>query len=294
MYQKECGLTLKVRRLTIVGLLLCDIMTELTLTPKIKPVAIYILNDYFASVFVSEDCSMPTLDSNSFPDISPLLIHDEGVANLLSSLDDHKASGPDEIPTTLLKKLATVISPVLTRIFQASLHQCLIPMDWKSANVVPVFKKGERSIPSNYRPVSLTCICSKLLEHIIYSHIFLHLKKYDILCEEKHGFRANRSCETQLIPTVNDIAKNMDAGKQTDVILLDFSKAFDRVSHMWLCHKLHHLGINGSLLAWIKCYLSEQTQKVIVNGQKSSPSVVLVIWCAPGKCAGPTSIFMLH
>ena len=218
---------------------------------------------------------MPTLDGNLFPDISPLLIHDEGVANLLSSLDDHKASGPDEIPTTLLKKLATVISPVLTRIFQASLHQCLIPMDWKSANVVPVFKKGERSIPSNYRPVSLTCICCKLLEHIIYSHIFLHLKKYDILCEEQHGFRANRSCETQLISTVNDIAKNMDAGKQTDVILLDFLKAFDRVSHMRLCHKLHHLGINGSLLAWIKCFLSERTQRVIVNGQRSSPSVVL-------------------
>ena len=130
-------------------------------------------------------------------------------------------------------------------------------MDWKSANVVPVFKKVERSIPSNYRPVSLTCICSKLLEHIIYSHIFLHLKKYDILCEEQHGFRANRSCERQLISAVNDIAENMDAGKQTDVILLDFSKAFDRVSHMRLCHKLNHLGINGSLLAWIKCYLSE-------------------------------------
>ena len=121
-----------------------------------------ILNDFFASVFISEDGSMPTLDGNSFPDISPLLIHDEGVANLLSSFDDHKVSGPDEIPTTLLKKLATVISPVLTRIFQASLHQCLIPMDWKSANVVPVFKKGERSIPSNYRPVSLTCIGCKL------------------------------------------------------------------------------------------------------------------------------------
>ena len=122
--------------------------------------------------------------------------------------------------------------------------------------------------------MSLTCICSKLLEHIIYSH-FLHLKKYDILCEEQHGFRANRSCETQLISTVNDIAENMDVGKQTDVILLNFSKAFDRVTHMRLCHKLHHLGINGSLLEWIKCYLSERTQRVIVNSQRSSPSVVL-------------------
>ena len=68
------------------------------------------------------------------------------------------------------------------------------------------------------------------------------------LCEEQDGFRTNRFCETQLISTVNDIAENMDAGKQTNVMLLDFSKAFDRVSHMWLCGKLHHLRINGSLL----------------------------------------------
>ena len=133
-------------------------------------------------------------------------------------------------------------------------------MDWKSANIVPIFKKGERHNPSNYRPVSLTCICSKLLEHIIYSHIFLYLKKYNILCEEQHGFRMNRSCETQLIATVNDIAENLDTGKQTDVILLDFSKAFDKVAHMHLCYKLRHLGINGSLLEWIKCFLTDRTQ----------------------------------
>ena len=96
MYQKECGLTIKVRRLTIVELLLCDIMTELTLTPKIKPVYLMITLHLFLYL-------KTVLDGNSFPDISPLFIHDEGVANLLSNLDDHKASGPDEIPTTLLK-----------------------------------------------------------------------------------------------------------------------------------------------------------------------------------------------
>ena len=117
--------------------------------------------------------------------------------------------------------------------------------------------------------MSITCICSKLLEHIIYSHISLHLKKYDILCEEQHGFRTNRSCETQLISTVNDIAENLDAGKQTDVILLDFSKAFDRVAHKRLCHKLCHLGINVSLLDWINHFLTGRTQRVIVNGEES-------------------------
>ena len=130
------------------------------------------------------------------------------------------------------KKLASVMSPVLTIIFQASLRQCLIPIDWKSANTVPIFKKGERCNSSDYRPVSLTCICSKLLEYIIYSDISLHLKKYDILYEEQYGFQMNRSCETQLLSTVNDITDNLDAVRQIDVMLLDFSKAFDMVAHM--------------------------------------------------------------
>ena len=130
-----------------------------------------ILNNYFASIFVSEDGPMPTLADDSYPDISPLLINNEGVTALLLNLKDHKASGPDEIPPTLLKRLAMEISPVLTMIFQASLHQSVIPIDWKLARVVPIFKKGERHNPGDYRPVSLTCICSKLLEHIIYSHI---------------------------------------------------------------------------------------------------------------------------
>ena len=129
-----------------------------------------------------------------------------------------------------------MISPVLTRIFQVSLHQCLIPMDWKSANAVPVFKKGERSIPSRYRPVSLTCMCSKLLEYIIYSHIFLHLKKYDIYnVKNSMDFEQIDLVRHSLaISTVNDIAENMDTGIQTDTILLDFSKAFDRVAHSYV------------------------------------------------------------
>ena len=102
------------------------------------------------------------------------------------------------------------------------MQQCTLPADWKEANVVPLFKKGDRSIASNYRPVSLTCICSKLLEHIVYSHIYAHLNKYNILCDQQHGFHQGRSCETQLLLTVNDFAKNLNRNEQTDVIFLDF------------------------------------------------------------------------
>ena len=99
---------------------------------------------------------------------------------------------------------------------------------------------------------------------------FSHLTKHNILTEEQHGFRQCRSCETQLIATVHDLAENLNCGNQTDVILLDFTKAFDKVPHGRLCHKLYHLGINGSLLLWIKCFLTDRQQQVIINGKISS------------------------
>ena len=191
-----------------------------------------------------------------------------------SNLKIHKASGPDKIPASLLKNLATSLAPALTMIFKASLSQSSLPSEWKIANIVPIFKKGNRNNPGNYRPVSLTCICSKLLEHIVYSHIFSHLSRYNILTEEQHGFRQFRSCETQLIATIHDLAENLNNGKQTDVILLDFTKAFDKVPHGHLCSKLNQLGINGSLLSWIKCFLADRYQQVTINGEKSSPALV--------------------
>ena len=102
--------------------------------------------------------------------IEPLRIDINGVVELLKTLKPYKASGPDEIPAYLLKETSKEIAPALTFIFQASLQQSSIPSDWKKANVVPLFKKGDRAAPSNYRPVSLTCICSKILEHYIFTH----------------------------------------------------------------------------------------------------------------------------
>jgi len=134
-----------------------------------------------------------------------------------------------------------------------------------------LLKVKELSNPSNYRPVSLTFVCSKLLEHVIYSQ---HLNAHGLLCEQQHGFQQNRSCETQLIATVNEIAENMDVGKQTEVILLDFAKAFDKLPHVCLSHRLSDLGINGPVLEWIKDFLAGRTQQVIVSGEKSSVSSV--------------------
>ena len=146
----------------------------------------------------------------------------------------NKATGPDELPARLLKELNNELSPILVVLFQASLNQGKVPQDWKLANVTPLFKKGDKSDPDNYRPVSLTSITCKLLEHIIYSKIVSHLDKYNALCPHQHGFRKNRSCETQLIGLIDELSKGLDNNDQIDTILLDFLKAFDKVHHLSL------------------------------------------------------------
>ena len=115
-------------------------------------------------------------------------------------------------------------------IFQKSLDPGKLPHIWKEANVSHIFKKGHNSDPANYRPISLTCLC-KVLEHIVASNLTKHLANSNILFELQHGFREKRSRETQLAMLVDEIAKNMQTGKQTDLILLDFSKAFEKVAH---------------------------------------------------------------
>ena len=213
------------------------------------------LNRQFQRVF-SEDksytreefaakCGMPP---NQFPVLDSVDITEPGVAKLLHALQPGKAPGPDGITTTILKELVEEISPILTIIFQSSLDTGILPSDWKNANVTPVFKKGEHYDPANYRPVSLTSVCCKVLEHILTSNIMTHLELHGILCHQQHGFRRKRSCETQLLEFADELVNNMAKGKQTDILVMDFANAFDKVNHSLLVHKLHHYGIQGELL----------------------------------------------
>jgi len=136
----------------------------------------------------------------------------------------------------------------MTLLFQASLDQGRIPSEWSEALVTPIFKKGERNKASNYRPVSLTSITCKCLEHIIFKQIMAHFELHSILHDSQHGFRESRSRESQLILTTHDLAKGLDDKSQIDAVLLDFSKAFDKVPHRRLLHKLGHYGVRGQPL----------------------------------------------
>jgi len=153
-------------------------------------------------------------------------------------IEVHKACGSDGIFPRLLKEN---IAPMLTLLYQASqaLKQHQVPVEWKRALVVPVHKKGNRTSPTNYRPISLACIPYKIFEHIIYSHIFKHLTVHNILTNDQHGFRKH-SCDSQLLSTIEDFSLYLDSGAQIDAIFLDFSKAFDKVPHERLFLKLSH------------------------------------------------------
>ena len=125
-------------------------------------------------------------------------VTNEGIARLLQKLNPGKASGPDILPARILKELAEELSPYLATIFQRSFDTGIVPKDWRTANVTAIFMKGDKLKASNYRPVSLTSLCCKIQEHVITSTVLKHLESYDILTDCQHGFRARKSCETQL------------------------------------------------------------------------------------------------
>ena len=181
---------------------------------------------------------------------------------LLKYLKLYKDSSSDDISPRFLKEMAEPVTPVLTLIFQASLNQGNVPDDWKEANVAPIFKKDDKSQPANYRPVSLTAVCTKVLEHIIHSHLRNFFEENQTLCDQQHGFRKQRSCESQLLLAT------------FDAILLDFSKAFDKVPHQRLLIKLEYYGVRWMTLQWIRSFLSNRNQKVVIEGKSSGPAPV--------------------
>ena len=230
-----------------------------------------ILNHQFESIFTVEDplTKMTDNDQRAFPTMPDITVICDGVVKLLKNLKPNKATGPDGVPGQILKMAADELAPALTLLFNMSISTGSLPQDWLTANITPIYKKGDKATASNYRPVSLTSITCKLLEHILHSNIMKHLDKHNILTDKQHGFRAKHSCETQLLQTVHDFAHSLDKRKQTDIIIMDFSKAFDTVPHNRLLYKLRKYGISGFTHTWLTQFLTTRTQRVVVDGEQS-------------------------
>ena len=232
------------------------------------------LNDYFLSAFTREKLDEVPQGDQIFSGeeeeiLTDISISREDVVRLIDKLKATKAPGPDEIFPRVLKECRSEICEGLAKVFRKSVDAGAVPDSWRQANVVPIFKKGDRSSMQNYRPISLTSVIGKMLESLIADSIRDHIERHNLIHDSQHGFSKGRSCLTNLLAFYTRVFETADNGESYDVIYLDFSKAFDKVPHQRLLNKIKAHGIGGKVFNWIRAWISDRKQRVTINGVKS-------------------------
>ena len=227
--------------------------------------------------------------TGSMPEIQ---ITVEEVANLLKDIDGNTAMGPDGLHPLVLKNCADALAKPMHTIFTRSLEEGQLPNAWKKSLVIPIFKKGLRLDPLNYRPVCLTSVCCKRLERKLSDHIYNYLDSSSILSSHQFGFRPGHSTTEQLLLVYEYVSEMIDRGETVDVVLFDYSKAFDVVPHSILIDKLKNIGIDGEILSWISSFLMGRTMRVNVQGQLSRPQSV-TSGVTQGSVLGPL-LFLIY
>lgn len=230
-----------------------------------------LLNDYFASVFTAESNNPPLPDPGHRFQASLINVdfNPEELTKKLKALNPSKSPGLDNLHPRVLGEVADVIATPLAHLFKKSFESGQLPEDWKEALVTPIFKKGSKSDPANYRPVSLTPVLCKIMESFVRDAILKFMLYNQVISEHQHGFIPKRSCSTQLLEVLESWTCSIEQEHSVDAIYLDFSKAFDTVPHQRLANKLDALGIRGNCLAWVKSFLADRRQCVKVNGMAS-------------------------
>lgn len=243
--------------------------------------------DYFSSVFTNE---IPTHDANNKEDplnstlISSIRINEEITLKYLSSIDIKKGPGIDRLPGIFIRNCSKYICLPVCAIYKKSLKEGLFPLKWKSAVVTPIFKTGDKHDVKNYRPISQLPILSKILEKIVFDQLYSAIST--IITPNQHGFMKGRSTTSNLALFINFLHSKMDDKEQVDAMYTDFSKAFDRVIHSILLKKLIQLGIHGDLFRWIKSYISNRNQVILINGVFSK-SLEVISGVPQGSHLGP-------
>ena len=225
------------------------------------------LNEQFTSVFVkNENDNIPPITVRTVEEQCPSpKFTCEIVRDKILSLKPFKSVGVDNINGFVLRKCAETLTVPISKIFNKSFSTGELPSTWKQANITPLFKKGSRLDPSNYRPVSLTSIVCKLMESIIKDTIVSHLEKYNLINANQHGFVKNKSCTTNLMEAIDLLSYNLWKKIPSDVVFLDFAKAFDTVPHKRLIAKLRAYGLNECLVKWIESFLHKRQQRVVMG-----------------------------
>ena len=217
----------------------------------------------------------PSMSNTTDLYLTDIVLSEKIIIYAIQELSPTSAAGPDGLPSSLLVNCATELAPILLIMFTHSLSSGVVPPSFKRATITPVFKSGDRSVPSNYRPISLTSVISKVLERIIRKQVSSFIDKKCFLNSTQHGFRSGRSCLSALLNVFDDIMHMLDGGGSVDMVYLDFSKAFDKVDHGILLHKLKALGITWNLGMWFYNFLTNQSHFVRLPGGISADSPVL-------------------
>ena len=219
-------------------------------------------------------------------------VTEQDVIKAIEDMQSSSAPGPDKFPSILLKECKEILAPPIALLWQTSLEHGEIADMFKEQSITPIYKKGSKSVPANYRPVSLTSHLIKLFERIIRKKMVAFIEQNDLLSPNQHGFRSGRNCLTQLLHHIDEIMCDLDSDDNADVLYLDFSKAFDKVDHNILLRKLQSYGIKGKLYNWISAFLTGRKQYVIVDGFKSFLALVLS-GVPQGTVLGPL-LFLIH
>ena len=191
------------------------------------------------------------------------------IKDILLGIDTNKSSGPDEISGIVLKSCALTLARLLSILFNLSYSMGQLPPDWKSANVVPIHKKGDKGNVNNYLPISLTSLVIKIMETCVRDELYNNCKH--LISDKQHGFLPEKSYTTQMIPFIDNITQSLNSRSDVNIIYFDFAKAFDSVNHDIILEKLkHRYNIEGLMLNYIKEYLKDRNQRVVVGGAYSS------------------------